>query len=1054
MGAATVVALASVIGVTAITTDDSTVEVAKSYGQGDGLNRFIVSVNTETPTDAPGSLSASSDDFNAPVADAKALDVNLLNDAQAVLGSDGVISAGETATYYVSDKGAMVISGNGTGEIIALNTLAIRNGKIIEVSPETSEVLKSEETPAPETVSGSSSPEVKKITSLEMLENEKAKTVEVHESKVNADVLTSLENTEGVVSVQELYNGQVLVATSLTLAEVEALPGVTSIEESAELPVAYNTPYEPNDPMFKTYGWSLKNTGSNAYNQTAIAGVDVNAPAAWSVTQGQDTIIAVIDTGFDSDHPDLVGSLWNNPTEDCGTVDTNKNGKAGDCHGWNFYTNSSNIDNGSQGSHGTTVSGVAGARIDNNIGSAGLAPKTKIMPLVVGGGTSVNAVLAAEAIRYAVDNGATVINASFGGAFTGSAFTMLQDAVNYAESHDVLIVAAAGNDSGDRDASLSYPASFTNANVLTVGSTGASDVIAASSAYGQTNVDMFAPGELVYTTWNDGGFRLVSGTSIAAPHVAAAVALYKSANPSMSSLEIKNALMADSVKVDALKTKSVSGGRLTVGKLSNAGNPGNESLSYIFNSLNGVEGVIKPEVSFKTTAGQGVYAAKIGLAMKYENEIWAVSGQEINLDGQKVVTNDKGEAVFTLGDKTYLTGTVLNPEINLHAGEYGLIVQVYKNGEPLTRPYAAPMVVSKETTEPSNPGTDSPGTDNPGTDNPGTDNPGGGGTNPGTGNPGDGTPDPGDNPGTGNPDNPGDGGGNEPSNPGTGNPGDGTDNPGTDNPGTDNPGTDNPGGGTNPGTNNPGTDNPGTDNPGTNEPGTGNPSNPNPTPEPTTKPETPVTGDVKYYDEVGAFKVTSSTPVKVSASGGAKITVTGNALETGMSARIGAMTPVDVVTSSSSKLVFVVPKMVAGTFDVTIFKNGKMSVLPDALILTSDDPSVKPETPGADTPGGSNPGGGTNPGTTQPGTDPTPKPTDGNGNGGPTPKPEDPAPAPSTPNPNPGPSEQPGNPSTPTGPSATKTGPNGQKLVRNDSYSSLSGLWSLQCSDGCSGIQV
>ena len=269
--------------------------------------------------------------------------------------------------------------------------------------------------------------------------------------------------------------------------------------------------------------------------------------------------MAVVDTGYDSDHVDLAGALWTNPDEPCGSADTDGNGKAGDCHGWNFTTNSPDIDNGSYGTHGVSVSGVVGARAGNGQGTAGVAPDVTIMPLVIGSGSSVDMVLGAEAIRYAVDHGATVINASWGGPASGWALANLRAAVAYAAAHDVVVVAAAGNDSANRDASPMYPASLTEPNVLTVGNADAADRVAGSSAFGATSVDLFAPGELVFTTWNDGGYRLVSGTSIASPQVAAAYALYRQAWPDGTYEQLTQALLDDVDPVPAFAGRSVTG---------------------------------------------------------------------------------------------------------------------------------------------------------------------------------------------------------------------------------------------------------------------------------------------------------------------------------------------------------------------------------------------------------------------------------------------------------------------------------------------------------------
>ncbi len=176
----------------------------------------------------------------------------------------------------------------------------------------------------------------------------------------------------------------------------------------------------------------------------------------------------------------------------CGSVDTDGNGLAGDCHGWNFVTASADVDNGSGGGHGTGVAGVAGARAGNGVGSAGVAPGVTIMPLVIGTGSGVDMNLGAQAIRYAVDHGAAVVNASWGGSGTSSALT---SAVAYAGAHGVLVVAAAGNDAANRDVCPCTRLPARPGDRLGGNST-ATDTLTASSAYGATSVDLMAPGDL------------------------------------------------------------------------------------------------------------------------------------------------------------------------------------------------------------------------------------------------------------------------------------------------------------------------------------------------------------------------------------------------------------------------------------------------------------------------------------------------------------------------------------------------------------------------------
>src|SRR4051794_31713265 len=255
-----------------------------------------------------------------------------------------------------------------------------------------------------------------------------------------AGLAAGVPEVPGVVTAQRLTDGRTLVATrGLAPAHLQRVPGVTGVEVSQSGAVLGAV----SDPYGASYGWNLENTGSNSYQQPVppIADADTDAPDAWSTGQGTGMVVAVVDTGYDSDHEDLAGALWTNPDEPCGSADTDGNGKAGDCHGWNFYANSADVDNGSYGEHGTSVSGVVAAREGNGLGSAGVAPAVAVMPLVIGGGSSVDVNLGSEAIRYAVDHGADVINASWGGPFTGSALAGLRSAIAYAAAHDVLVVA-------------------------------------------------------------------------------------------------------------------------------------------------------------------------------------------------------------------------------------------------------------------------------------------------------------------------------------------------------------------------------------------------------------------------------------------------------------------------------------------------------------------------------------------------------------------------------------------------------------------------------------
>src|SRR3954471_15792033 len=496
----------------------------------------------------------------------------------------------------------------------------------------------------------------------------------------SAQALDGLSGLPGVVNSQRLSDGRTLVATDgLTPADLQRAPGVPAVEGSPSVPVMAAV----TDPYWPSYGWNLDNTGSNAYSQTAVADADTDAPDAWPVSTGSPVVVAVVDTGYYSAHPDLQGALWTN--SDCGT-DADGDGRIGDCHGWNFTTDSADVDNGSYGTHGTSVAGVIAARAGNGEGSSGVAPGVQIMPLVIGSGESVDVYLGAEAIRYAADHGAAVVNASWGGSFGGPALDALESAIAYAASKGVLVVAAAGNDSANRDTSIVYPASLSDPNLITVGAATAADTVSDFSAYGAASVALFAPGTLVFPTWNDGSYRLVSGTSIAAPQVAAALALYRAVDPTATTDQLRDRLFADVDPVPAFVGKSVTGGRLSLAHLGDT----TEAVRYAFTSMTSPAGTVTPQVTATDPdAAAGTYSVELGLGMEYSREVMALSGAVVTLGGTSATTDDDGLVTFDLGAQSGLNALELTPTVDLSDGRYVLTAQIYVDGSPLGRAHAA-----------------------------------------------------------------------------------------------------------------------------------------------------------------------------------------------------------------------------------------------------------------------------------------------------------------------------------------------------------------------------
>ena len=209
--------------------------------------------------------------------------------------------------------------------------------------------------------------------------------------------------------------------------------------------------------------------------------------------------------------------------------------------------------------HSTLVSGIIAADRTNDIGIKGVAPHTKIMPLVICSNADEHDNDIAAAIRYAVDNGAKVINMSFGKEFSLYKNRVI-DAYKYAEKHDVLLVHAAGNNSFNVDENPYYPSDvdYENPdevvdNFITVGSISQkidSSFVSEFSNYGKKNVDLFAPGDKIYTTTAGNSYAYDSGTSLAAPMVSGTAAMIWSYYPKLTAKEVKQIILESGTAYD------------------------------------------------------------------------------------------------------------------------------------------------------------------------------------------------------------------------------------------------------------------------------------------------------------------------------------------------------------------------------------------------------------------------------------------------------------------------------------------------------------------------
>ena len=276
----------------------------------------------------------------------------------------------------------------------------------------------------------------------------------------------------------------------------------------------------PNDPAFSEL-WGLDNTGQTVNGMTGTADADIDAPEAWDMNTGSaDVVVAVIDTGIDYTHEDLVGNLWVNTVEAGGTpgVDDDGNGYVDDIYGYDFAGDNdgeNDPDPFDTNGHGTHVSGTIAADGDNNISIAGVNWDAQIMALKVGRPNSrlMDSDII-EAIEYAIkmktDHAVNIValNASWGGYGFSQ---LLRDAIEEAGAEGIVFVAAAGNNSYSTDTYPHYPGAYELTSIIAVLATNQNDLFPSFSNYGRTTVDLGAPGDNILSTIPGGGYTPQSG---------------------------------------------------------------------------------------------------------------------------------------------------------------------------------------------------------------------------------------------------------------------------------------------------------------------------------------------------------------------------------------------------------------------------------------------------------------------------------------------------------------------------------------------------------------
>ncbi len=290
---------------------------------------------------------------------------------------------------------------------------------------------------------------------------------------------------------------------------------------------------------------------SRLSEQWAHVGSDgIGSLEAWSTyTGGTNTVIAVLDSGVDYNHPDLVDNMWRNPFEVAGNgIDDDANGYIDDIFGMSGVTGNGNpMDDNS---HGTHCAGIIGARANNGAGVAGVNWVTKIMALkfirAEGYGFISDAIKALEYMNAMKRKGVPirVVSNSWGG---GGYSQPLVDAIKNANELDIVFVAAAGNSALDNDLFSSYPSSVDVPNVVAVAALDRNFKLASYSNYGPFSVDIGAPGSSILSTVPNNQYEFFNGTSMATPYVAGALNLLASREPSLSGAQLIERLYATAV---------------------------------------------------------------------------------------------------------------------------------------------------------------------------------------------------------------------------------------------------------------------------------------------------------------------------------------------------------------------------------------------------------------------------------------------------------------------------------------------------------------------------
>ena len=374
-------------------------------------------------------------------------------------------------------------------------------------------------------------------------------------------LLTSLGSE--AVSLERVTPDVPLYRLHLTSSSAEALPkALESTADAGSVLLAepdfiVHANLTPNDPRFRDNSlWGLHQAND----------IDMDAPEAWDVrTSAASVVVAVIDTGVRYTHQDLAANMWRNSREIPGNRrDDDNNGVIDDVFGLDAVNNDG--DPNDDHSHGTHCAGTIGAVGNNGMGITGVAWQVRLMALkflsATGSGTTSDAI---RCIDYARANGAKIMSNSWGG---GGPSASLLASIERARAAGILFVAAAGNEARNTDSSPNYPSGYASDNIVSVAATDSSDRLASFSNFGAATVDLGAPGVGILSTVasSDSAYASYSGTSMATPHVAGALAILAAQFPADNHTGLIRRLLSATDPNPNLRGRTVAGGRLNLAK--------------------------------------------------------------------------------------------------------------------------------------------------------------------------------------------------------------------------------------------------------------------------------------------------------------------------------------------------------------------------------------------------------------------------------------------------------------------------------------------------------